>query len=100
MAGGSETLNSWLEFAGLLAAFAEEPEKPLRSRDNLTDYIPSQKLAELIETAGADGIRCPSALAPGRTNVVLFNPSVAHIGRLRLVEIASIQLQYRDPGRE
>jgi hypothetical protein len=39
---------------------------PLRSRDDPTG-VPSQKLAKLIEEAGADGIRYPSAMAPGGT---------------------------------
>lgn len=51
-----DAVNYWVEFAELLAAFAEELSKPLRSRDDLTDYIPSQKRAELIETARVNGI--------------------------------------------
>jgi hypothetical protein len=68
---------------------------PLRSRDDPTG-VPSQKLAKLIEEAGADGIRYPSAMAPGGTNVVLFDPSVVHVGTSRLVEIVDIQVKYRD----
>lgn len=91
-----DTLSYWVEFAGLLAAFAEQLSKPLRSRDDPTDYIPSQKLAELIETARVDGIRYPSAMTPSGTNVVLFNPSVVHIGTSRLVEIAETKVDYRE----
>ena len=92
-----DTVNYWLEFAALLAAFAEQLEKPLRSRDDPTDYIPSQKLAELIKKAGVDGIRYPSAMAPSGTNVVLFSPSDAHIGTSRLVEVMDIRFEYRNP---
>ena len=84
-----------VEFAGLLAAIAEELSKPLRSRDDPTDYIPSQKLAELIQTARVDGIRYPSAMAPSGTNVVLFDPSVVNIGTSRLVEIIETTVVYR-----
>lgn len=90
-----DTVSYWVEFAGLLAAFAEQIGKPLRSRDDPADYIPSQKLAELIKKAGVDGIRYPSAIAPGGTNVVLFSPSVVHVGTSRLVEIVDIQVEYR-----
>jgi hypothetical protein len=86
-----------VEFAELLAAFAEELSKPLRSRDDLTDYIPSQKLAELIEAARVDGIRNPSAMEPSGTNVVLFDPSAVHIGTSRLVEIVETTVKYQDP---
>jgi hypothetical protein len=90
-----DAVNYWVEFAGLLAAFAEELSKPLRSRDDRTDYIPSQKLAEIIQTARVDGIRYPSAMAPSGTNVVLFDPSVVHIGTSRLVEIIETKVEYR-----
>ena len=91
-----ETVSYWVEFAELLAAFAEQLSMPLRSRDDPTDYIPSQKLAQLIEGAGVDGIRYPSAMAPGGTNVVLFSPSVVDVGTSRLVEIVDIQVKYSD----
>lgn len=85
----------WVEFAGLLTSFAEELSKPIRSRDDPTDYLLSQKLAELIQTAGVDGIRYPSALAPNGTNVVLFDPSAVHIGISRVVEITETTVDYR-----
>lgn len=89
-----DAVNYWVELAGLLAAFAEELSKPLRSRDDPTDYIPSQKLTELIQTARVDGIRYPSAMAPSGTNVVLFDPSVVQIGTSRLVEIREMNVEY------
>jgi hypothetical protein len=87
-------VNYWVEFNRLLVAFGAQLEKPLRARDDLTDYIPSQKLAEIIESSGADGIRYPSAMEPGGTNVVLFDPSKVEIGPSRLVEIESVHIEY------
>ena len=92
-----DAVNYWVEFAELLAAFAEELSKPLRSRDDLTDYIPSQKRAELIEAARVDGISYPSAMEPSGTNGVLFDPSAVHIGTWRLVEIVETTVKYQDP---
>lgn len=91
-----DAVNYWVEFGGLLAAFAEELSKPLRSRDDPTDYIPSQKLADLIQGARVDGTRYPSAMAPSGTNVALFDPSLVHIGTPRLVEIIETTVEYRD----
>lgn len=91
-----DAVSYWVEFAGLLAAFAEELSKPLRSRDDPTDYIPSQKLADLIQTARVDGIRYPSAMEPNGTNVVLFDPSVVDIGTSHLVEIVETKVEYRE----
>ena len=92
-----DAVNYWVEFAELLAAFAEELSKPLRSRDDLTDYIPSQKRAELIEAARVDGISYPSAMEPSGTNGVLFDPSAVHIGTSHLVEIVETTVKYQDP---
>jgi len=89
-----EAVSYWVEFARLLLAFAEQLSMPLRSRDDPTDYIPSQKLAELIQTARVDGIRYPSAMAPSGTNVVLFDSSAVHIGTSRLVEIIETKVEY------
>jgi RES domain-containing protein len=91
----SDTPSYWAEFAGLLAAFAEDLSKPLRSRDDPSDYIPSQKLAAAIRSAHVDGIRYPSAMAPDGTNLVLFDPSVARFGASRLVEIVETKVEYR-----
>ena len=90
----------WVELNQLLIAFGEQLKKPLRAREcNPPDYIPSQKLAELIKNSGADGIRYPSAMEPGGTNVVLFDPSVVEIGPSpRLVEIKSVHIEYGEPG--
>lgn len=90
-----DAVSYWVEFAGLLSAFAEQLSKPLRSRDDPTDYIPSQRLTELIQMTGVDGIRYPSAMAPSGTNVVLFDPSVTHIGASCLVEIVETKVEYR-----
>lgn len=69
-----------VELSALLVAFAEQLEKPLWYRDDPTDDLPSQRLAELIETTGVDGIRYPSSMMPEGTNIVLFDPSVIGVG--------------------
>jgi hypothetical protein len=85
-----------VEFAELLHAFAEALARPLRRKDDLADYLPSQKLAELIERAGLDGIRYPSAMAPDGTNLLLFAPDSVTIGRSRLIEVLETQVQYHE----
>jgi hypothetical protein len=90
----NDSVAYFVELSDLLSAFAEELSKPLRARDDLTDYIPSQKLAERIEAARVDGIRYPSAMAPGGTNIVLFDPSAVEIGASRLVEVLETKVKY------
>ena len=91
-----DSVNYRVEFAGLMAGFAEELSRPLRSRDDTTDYIPSQKLVDLIQKERTDGIIYPSAMEPTGTNVVLFDPTAVQIGLSRLVEILDMRVQYQD----
>ena len=92
----TEYLAYEVEFARLLYAFAEELAKPLRRREDVNDYLPSQRLAQLFEQAGVDGIRYPSAMAPEGTNIVLFNPQLVEIGDSELVEISDVHVEYRE----
>ena len=50
--------------------------RPLERDDDKTHYLPCQKLAEFIKQNRYDGIRYPSAVCPGGTNIVLFEPNV------------------------
>jgi hypothetical protein len=91
-----ESLPYEVEFLELFHGFADALATPLRHRDNVVDYIPSQKLVELIEQAGADGIRYPSAMTPDGTNVVLFAPHSVDIGESRLIEITETSIKYQE----
>jgi hypothetical protein len=84
-----------VELVGLLAAFSEELGRPLRRAEDPDDYIPCQKLVRRIRASGLyDGIRYPSAMNPRGTNVVIFDPKLAAIGRSRLVEVREVGISY------
>jgi hypothetical protein len=84
-----------------LAAFGEELGRPVRRADNPSDYLPCQKLVGRIRQSGwYDGIRYPSAMAPGGTSIVLFDPAVADIGVSKLVEVGDIRMTYGPPDGE
>nr|WP_175828905.1 RES family NAD+ phosphorylase [Burkholderia cepacia] len=86
-----------LQLEHLLRAFGEELSRPLRRADDDRDYPPCQKLVERILESGLyDGIRYPSAMAPGGSNIVLFSPDLVSIGTSRLVEIREIKVSYVD----
>ena len=91
----NESLQYWMEFSELLSVFAEQLATPLRSRDRLQDYLPTQKLAEAIEKAGLAGLRYPSAMAPGGTNVVLFDPVVAEVDASSLVKFVDTHIEHK-----
>jgi hypothetical protein len=90
-----ESLGYEVEFVGLLHGFADALATPLRQRDDVLDYLPSQKLAEVLERAGVDGIRYPSAMAPDGTNVVLFAPRLVDIGPSRIIEVTATSIEYQ-----
>jgi RES domain-containing protein len=70
--------------------FAEEMSTPLERNDDPRIYKSCQSLADAVRRCGYIGICYPSALAPGGTNVVLFDPSVVEIGESLLVKITSV----------
>lgn len=83
------------EFVELLMAFGEELGRPLRREDDIQDYLPSQKLVRRIRESGFyDGIRYPSAMASNGSNIVIFDPGLAHIGSSKLVEVHEVAITY------
>jgi hypothetical protein len=85
------------ELEDLLMACGEELGRPLRRADDPRDYVPCQKPVRLIrESRLYDGIKYPSAMAPGGANVVLFDPKLVWIGSSKLVEVREMGISY-DP---
>jgi hypothetical protein len=89
-----ESLRWHVQIRSLLGAFAEEMSRPLKRDDNKIRYLPCQKLAEFIRENRYDGIRYPSAVCPGGTNVVLFDPDIADVTGARLARITELTLEY------
>jgi hypothetical protein len=67
--------------ATLLRSLGSALGAPIHPEESAVQYIPTQYLAEVIMSAGYDGICFPSALIPEGTNIVIFNPSDARITR-------------------
>jgi hypothetical protein len=89
-----ETLAWSVEFSDLLQSFSEALSTPLARSDDISDYLPSQKLCEYAQRLHYDGVRYPSAMAENGVNIVLFDPSKVDILDSRLVEVTSINLGY------
>ena len=83
-----------VELLDLLDSFGNELAGPLRRTDDPRDYLPCQRLSELVHGFGFDGIRYPSAMNSGGANVVLFDPSVATILNSKLVEVRNLKIEY------
>lgn len=89
------------ELVELLVAFGVELGRPLRRADDARDYLPCQKLVHRIRESGMyDGIRYPSAMTPGGTNVVIFDPTLALVGPSRLVQVTDMEISYGGPEED
>jgi hypothetical protein len=90
----TESLRWHVQIRSLLGAFGEEMSRPLERDDDKTHYLPCQKLVEFIRENGYGGIRYPSALCPGGTNVALFDPDIADVTGGKLARITELTLEY------
>jgi hypothetical protein len=64
--------------------------------DNPLDYLPSQRLSEYAEKVHFHGIRYPSAMLQGGTNIVFFSPAVCDFTGARLVKVTHLDIEYSD----
>jgi hypothetical protein len=92
-------LSESVQLNRLFGAFARDLEKPLNRSDDTSTYLPSQNLTDVVQAAGFDGIRYPSAMRPGGSNVVLFNPAEVEYVDSKLVEITGVEVEFRPPGK-
>jgi hypothetical protein len=66
---------------------------PLERPDDAYGYVPSQKLSDIIKSAGFDGVRYRSAMEPKNgTNVALYDPAVVEFQESKLVRITSVDI--------
>jgi len=89
-----QNLSYEIEMAEFRVALGKTLGRPLDRSDNPFEYMPTQKLAVYIRNNGFEGIRYPSAMNFGGTNVVIFDISKVEIGKSRLIEVKGIQVEY------
>lgn len=70
---------------------------PLRIEDDLRCYLPTQVLAEVIQSTGADGLIHFSSLGDGE-NVVLFDPNLARVIASHVTRIRKLVVVLDDDG--
>lgn len=90
----AESIGWHIELRDLLNRLGEEMSRPLERADDLTLYLPCQRLAEYIHQNHYDGIRYPSALNPGGSSIVFFDPEVAEIGESKLMKVTAVNFEY------
>ena len=90
-------LSTSVETGALFRDFARDLEKPLRRSDDEQTYLPSQNITQTIRLAKFDGIRYPSAMNTGGSNIVLFDTTAAaEFVDSRLVEIVNVSVEFDD----
>lgn len=67
--------------------------RPVTMDEGLPEYVPTQVLAEVFRSDGADGIAYRSALGPGH-NIALFALDMADVVSCSLVSVKSVEFQY------
>lgn len=73
-----------------------ELSKPRRKGDSELDYLPTQYLSELIKSMGFDGIEYQSSLYANGYNVALFYPNKFKCIDVKVYDINSIELDYKE----
>lgn len=81
-------------FHRYLVALGRELEKPVRSTDRTTDYIPTQYLCELAKALGLDGVLYPSSLQHGGRNLVLFDVRAAVCEAVQFAEVHALHADW------
>jgi hypothetical protein len=71
--------------------------RPVNASDNLADYAPTQIIAELFKSNGADGIIYRSSLGEG-LNLVLFDLTLAEIVDCSVYILDKLSFKFRQFG--
>lgn len=82
-----------LQLAGLFHRLAEELSRPVMQHEADRLYVPTQRLCDLIQQAGYEGIAYPSAMGPG-SNLVLFDPTAAEPVEVTYVRVGLVRFDY------
>ena len=73
-------------------AFSE----PTTSRDDSTDYVPTQVIAELFKSEGFDGIAYKSAFGNDGYNIALFDIADADLANCSLYKVTDAMYSFRE----
>jgi len=90
----------WLEILGFLRAFDAELATPLERDDDPAEYLPCQRFAQSVESQGLEGLRYRSAMNPGGSNAVLFDPAAAKVFDSKLVQITATRVEYEARSKD
>jgi len=67
---------------------------PIRKRDQILDYIPTQYISEFIKSLGFDGVEYQSSLNSEGYNIAIFKPEKLECFKTNVYEIKDIKLTH------
>lgn len=76
----------------MIQTLQKELSLPIRKRDKLLDYIPTQYISEFIKSLGFDGVEYQSSLKSEGYNIAIFNPEKLECIKTKIYEIKDIKL--------
>ncbi|MFS4484206.1 RES domain-containing protein [Hyunsoonleella sp. 2307UL5-6] len=89
-----EEIENYLIYIPFIQTLQKELSLPIRKRDKILDYIPTQYISEFIKSLGFDGVEYQSSLNSDGYNIAIFNPRKLECFKTNVYEIKDIKLTH------
>lgn len=89
-----EEIENYLIYIPFIQTLQKELSLPIRKRDQILDYIPTQYISEFIKSLGFDGVEYQSSLNSEGYNIAIFNPKKLECFKTNVYEIKDIKLTH------
>lgn len=89
-----EEIENYLIYIPFIQTLQKELSLPIRKRDQLLDYIPTQYISEFIKSLGFDGVEYQSSLNSEGYNIAIFKPEKLVCFKTNVYEIKDIKLTH------
>lgn len=87
-----EEIKNYLIYIPFIQTLQKELSLPIRKRDQILDYIPTQYISEFIKSLGFDGVEYQSSLNCEGYNIAIFHPEKFECFKTNVYEIRDIKL--------
>jgi hypothetical protein len=89
-----EEIEDFLIYIPFIKTLQKELSMPIRKKDKLLDYIPTQYISEYIKSLGFDGVEYESSINNNGYNLAIFNPEKFDCIATKVYEIDTIKISY------
>jgi len=89
-----EEIENYLIYIPFIQTLQKELSLPIRKRDQILDYIPTQYISEFIKSLGFDGVEYQSSLNSEGYNIAIFKPEKLECFKTNVYEIKDIKLTH------